>query len=235
MGRVKAVCFDFWETLFAFLTPQELEEVRGIRVKEFSRMLAVSPTAVENAFSQVIEDMNREREASGLEVPLHEVIRRVVATLGMDNAPLEELEEVYVKAVFERMPGPLPGALEVVDTLKRDGLGLAIISNTIHGRIEKELLKIYGMEGSFHVALFSSEVAYRKPRPEIFHMALRGMEVDPAQALHVGDTPVADVVGALGVGMRAVYFDMQGIGYPEELPKPHHIISRLTEVLELLN
>ncbi len=179
--------------------------------------------------------MNLERETSGLEVPLDEVIRRTVAYLGVGNAPLDVLEKAYVKAVFERLPGPLPGAMETLGELERRGVKLAIISNTIHGQIERALLKHYGVYPKFKVLLFSSEVRFRKPRPEIFRMALYHMGVKPEAALHVGDTPEADVLGALRVGMGAVHYDPEGKGYPSHLPKPHHTISRLIQVLELVN
>ncbi len=235
MSKVEAVTFDFWETLFGFLSPQELEEVRRIRVDSFSRVLGVPPERVEKAFYEVVAEMNREREASGLEVPLDEVIRRTVARLGVDRAPFSELEEVYVKAVFERLPGPLPGAMEVLERLSERGMKLAIISNTIHGQIERALLRHYGVHDRFKVLLFSSEVRYRKPRPEIFRMALYHMGVKPEETIHVGDTPEADVLGALKAGMVAVHYDPDGRGYPRDLPRPHHTVSHLVQVLDLVD
>ena len=234
MKKIKAVTFDFWETLFGFLSPQELEEVRRIRVEAFSRILKLPPQEVEQAFYQVVTEMNQEREASGLEVPLDEVIRRTVVRLGKEGAPLDLLEDVYVKAVFERLPGPMPGAMEVLEKLREKDTKLAIISNTIHGQIERALLRHYQVHDKFKVLLFSSEVRYRKPRPEIFRMALYHMGVRPQETLHVGDTPGADVLGALKVGMGAVHYDPEGKGYPPELPKPHHSVSHLLQVLDLV-
>jgi len=234
MRKVEAVTFDFWETLFGFLSPEELEEVRRIRVESFSRILEIPPQEVEKAFRQVVAEMNSEREASGLEVPLEEVIRRTALRLGKESAPLDLLEDVYVKAVFERLPGPMPGAMEVLEELKKRGIKLAIISNTIHGQIERALLRHYKVHDMFKVLLFSSEVRFRKPRPEIFRMALYHMGVPSEGALHVGDTPEADVIGALKAGMGAVHYDPQGKGYPQDLPKPHYAISHLSEVLDLV-
>jgi FMN phosphatase YigB (HAD superfamily) len=44
----------------------------------------------------------------------------------------------------------------------------------------------------------------RKPRPEIFHLALDELGVKPERALFVGDRLVADIRGARDVGMRTV-------------------------------
>ncbi len=234
MERVEAVSFDFWETLFGFLSPQELEEVRRIRIEGFSKVLSMPPQYIERAFQQVIVEMNRERETSGLEIPLDEIIRRTVKQLGINQAPLDHLEKIYIKAVFERLPGPLPGALETLHKLMEHGIPLAIISNTIHGQIEKALLRHYQLQDKFKILLFSSEVRYRKPRPEIFRLALHHLRVPPEKAMHVGDTPDADVVGALKAGMKAVYYNPQKGKYPPELPPPHHTIHHLTQVLDFI-
>ncbi len=231
---IEAVSFDFWETLFGFLSLEELEEVRRIRIGGFSRVLRRPPKEVEEAFGQVMEEMNRERESTGLEVPLNEIILRTVRKLHISDPPLRRLEEIYVNAVFERLPGPLPGALETIQGLVRNGVSLAIISNTIHGQIERALLKHYRLCDAFRVLLFSSEVRYRKPRPEIFRMALYHLGVPPDRALHVGDTPDADVTGALRMGMRSVHYNPMGAPYPPGLPRPHHTIRHLKEVLRLV-
>jgi len=234
MGNIEAVSFDFWETLFGFLNPEDLEEVRRIRIEGFSQILNIPPQEVEGAFQQIIIEMNREREATGLEIPLDEIIRRTVKRLGINKAPLDRLEKIYVKAVSERLPGPLPGALETLQELMERGISLAIISNTIHGQIEKALLRRYQLQDNFRVLLFSSEVRYRKPRPEIFRMALHHLNAPPEKAMHVGDTPGADVVGALKAGMKAVYYNPHDKGYPLGLPLPHHTIRHLTQVLDFV-
>jgi HAD superfamily hydrolase (TIGR01509 family) len=234
MGKIEAVSFDFWETLFGFLSLQELEEFRRIRAEGFSQVLSIPLREVEKAFQQIIIEMNREREATGLEIPLDEIIRRTVKQLGINEAPLDRLEKIYIKAVFERLPGPLPGALETIQELMKRGIPLAIISNTIHGQIEKAILRHYQLQDNFKILLFSSEVRYRKPRPEIFRMALHHLRAPPEKAMHVGDTPNADVVGALKAGMEAVYYNPQEEDYPPELPQPHYTIRHLTQVLDLV-
>ena len=46
----------------------------------------------------------------------------------------------------------------------------------------------------------------RKPEPEIFRATLARAGVGPSEAVHIGDNPEADVVGAQGVGMRAAHY-----------------------------
>jgi len=46
-----------------------------------------------------------------------------------------------------------------------------------------------------------------KPDPTIFRLALDALGVDPHDAIHVGDTPAADVVGAWAAGVTPVLVD----------------------------
>ena len=57
---------------------------------------------------------------------------------------------------------------------------------------------------------YSDEVGFRKPDGRIFRRALEALGVEPAQALHVGDNPDADVLGAQRAGMRAAHYAFAG-------------------------
>jgi putative hydrolase of the HAD superfamily len=46
----------------------------------------------------------------------------------------------------------------------------------------------------------------RKPDAEIFRSTLARAGVAPEQAVHIGDNPEADVVGAQAVGMRGAHY-----------------------------
>jgi putative hydrolase of the HAD superfamily len=49
-----------------------------------------------------------------------------------------------------------------------------------------------------------------KPSPTIFRAALDLLEVEPGEAVMVGDSPDDDVGGALALGMRAFLLDREG-------------------------
>lgn len=230
--RIEAIFFDFWETLFGFLTPEELEQVRRRRIKEFSRILSLPPDRIEGAFSQLMVEINRERGATGIEVTLHQLLDRLLKRLGV-RAPINRLWDIYSEAVYQRLPGPLPGAVELLGELKKRDIKQAIISNTIHGHIERRLLQIHGLNDLFDLLLFSSEVRFRKPRREIFEMALNKLKVKPYRTLHVGDSPETDVLGAHLAGVWSVYYDPGGDSYPENLPRSHFTINHLLKLLEI--
>ena len=69
-----------------------------------------------------------------------------------------------------------------------------------------------------------------KPDPAIFRHALDALGVDPARAVHVGDTPAADVAGAIAAGARPVLVDPYDLHAGVGCTK----VTSLAAVVELL-
>ena len=60
----------------------------------------------------------------------------------------------------------------------------------------------FALEGLFSVTLSSLDHGYMKPHPSIFEAALKAVDVEPAEAVMVGDSVSHDVEGARRLGMR---------------------------------
>jgi putative hydrolase of the HAD superfamily len=61
-----------------------------------------------------------------------------------------------------------------------------------------------GLAQRLDFSVFSSEVGLRKPHPAIFERALDALDVEPEQALFVGDRLFEDIRGAAELGMTTV-------------------------------
>jgi HAD superfamily hydrolase (TIGR01549 family) len=70
-----------------------------------------------------------------------------------------------------------------------------------------------------------------KPDPRMFARLLDVAGVEAAQVLHIGDDPLADVVGATQAGMQAAWLNRAGRAWPEELAPPPRTISTLAELI----
>jgi putative hydrolase of the HAD superfamily len=98
-----------------------------------------------------------------------------------------------------------PDALPMLDELKNSGVRLGIVSNfdyRLYG-----ILNGLGLAEFFDSITISSEAGWAKPDPRIFGTALARLETDPSEALHVGDSPHLDIVGAHAAGIAAVLID----------------------------
>ena len=92
-----------------------------------------------------------------------------------------------------------------------------------------------GRPGSrFDGAIASAEAGAAKPERAIFAAALELTGTAPRGAWHVGDTPEADVAGALAAGLRPVLIVRDGRSRRSSLPKyPCRVIRSLLELLDL--
>jgi putative hydrolase of the HAD superfamily len=126
-----------------------------------------------------------------------------------DQAATVLLEEFERGDMWTRV---IPGSVAALRELDELGVGLAVVSNA-EGTAEEQLradgICQVGPGSGVPVAavLDSTVVGVSKPDPAIFELALDALGVEPAHAIHVGDTPGADVAGARAAGVTPVLID----------------------------
>jgi putative hydrolase of the HAD superfamily len=79
-----------------------------------------------------------------------------------------------------------------------------------------------------HVTAISA--GHPKPDARIFAQLLERAGVLPAQVLHIGDDPHADVVGATRAGMQAAWINRDAREWPVEFAPPPRTIATLAEI-----
>ncbi|MFI5278430.1 MAG: HAD family hydrolase, partial [Ktedonobacterales bacterium] len=101
-----------------------------------------------------------------------------------------------------------PEVMATLDRL-RPQYTLALITNGAPD-IQRDKLAHSGMEPYFPVVAVSGEVGVAKPDPAIFAQTLAALEVAPGEAVMVGDSPAADILGANRAGVRAIWIRREG-------------------------
>jgi putative hydrolase of the HAD superfamily len=98
---------------------------------------------------------------------------------------------------------------EVVDTLEklRPRSLLAVISN-FDGRL-RFILRHLGISEFFAHVFVSSEIGADKPDPEIFRRALKLIDLEPNEVVHVGDDSERDWKAAAEAGLRIFRLDRE--------------------------
>lgn len=109
-----------------------------------------------------------------------------------------------------------PNTREVLLRLARN-YRLGVISNA-DGRIA-DILARSGIADCFETITDSGNVGKEKPHPVIFNAALNSLGVAPAESLYTGDVYSVDYLGARGVGMQAILFDVAGAYSATGLPR----------------
>jgi putative hydrolase of the HAD superfamily len=218
---IRAVTFDYWDTLYAgAVLPERLD----VRQKAVRRMLTDLGHPIEE------EDFVALYQASAHEADrwwredhrgytAAERIRWILQRLAIERP--EDCEHVAraVQAVDEALieypPPLLPGANSALAALA-PSYRLGIISDTgfASGRAQDALLARDGLRALFEVTVYSMDIGHAKPRREPFRAALDALGLPPNEVLHIGDNERTDVRGALDAGMRAVRVDFVRQGGP---------------------
>jgi len=213
-----AVLFDWGDTLMQWAWEPELLDAghaAGFRALGRAPVPGFTAQFGEEYLPRLL------RPATLEEVDYPAVVRESLASAGVEVGD-EELV-LYLEAEHEawqpaRMLASTTHAL--LDSLRGQGLRIGLVSNAIDPPwlLHRDLEQL-GVAERLDVALFSSEVGWRKPHPAMFERALGELGVEPARALFVGDSLANDVGGAAGLGMRtcqALWFSADdAAGAPE--------------------
>lgn len=98
----------------------------------------------------------------------------------------------------------LPGALDTLQLLKENGVKIAIGSSSRNTPI---ILKQIGLQNAFDAVADGNAIKNSKPDPEVFVLAAKLLNLDPANCLVVEDAD-AGVEAGLGGGMKVL-----GVGF----------------------
>jgi HAD superfamily hydrolase (TIGR01509 family) len=154
----------------------------------------------------------------GRERLLHDMQRRA-------EAPREPAERASLAARLHALKnecyarivasGALPlrgGVVELMRDCARAGLSMGIVTTTSRVNVGALLAPHLGAdwESTFAVVVTAEEAPHKKPDPEAYNLALERLELPPAAALAIEDSP-AGVAAARSAGIpvivtRSVYF-----------------------------
>lgn len=95
------------------------------------------------------------------------------------------------------------GAIELLHTLRSNGLRVVLVSNaqSCYTRPELDLLGLI----DFDRIVISSEEGMRKPSPELFRRALAREGLQPSQVVMIGNDERSDILGARSAGIDGIY------------------------------
>jgi HAD superfamily hydrolase (TIGR02253 family) len=85
----------------------------------------------------------------------------------------------------------------------------------------------------FDAVVTFDDTGMRKPNPEPFRKVLEMMQIEPSEALMVGDWAERDVLGAAQVGMKTV-FARYGNTFGTEISNANYDIDDITQVIDIV-
>ncbi|OGO27883.1 MAG: hypothetical protein A2W33_05825 [Chloroflexi bacterium RBG_16_52_11] len=126
----------------------------------------------------------------------------------------EAMRRMY--AVTQSNWFPEEDAIPTLEILKKRGFHIGYISNAADDENTQTLIDKGGLRPYAEFILSSAAFGMRKPHPGIFHAALDHFDLPPEQAVMVGDTLDADILGAKQVGMKSIWITRRAYRNPDE-------------------
>ncbi len=206
--RIRAVTFDFWNTI-AYEPPGTMSEARRQAVAAACEEGGAEVEAERLVAS--LEEVGRTHHASwseGTHFPPQQAAAMLVQALGLEGAAEELVAEAFLTAGRGAELRLAPSIGECLASLDERGVRLGIVCDAgfTGGALLREHLDRVGLLERFSGWAFSDEVGHYKPSPQIFEAALGALGTEPAAALHIGDLRRTDIAGATAVGMKTVRY-----------------------------
>jgi beta-phosphoglucomutase len=152
----------------------------------------------------------------------------IILSLGQKTLPRERMEQLanrknkwfveYVEAM--KQEEIFPGVKGLIDRMKARAFRIGLASSSKNAQRVVELL---GVAGLFDTIVDGTMIAHSKPDPEIFLLAAKRMNIEPAACVVFEDAE-AGVEAALRAGMKCV-----GVGSQAQLGKAHKVIQRTSD------
>jgi len=242
-----AVLFDLFDTLVRF-DRQRMPEIQidGKAVPSSAGLLHgllcvhaphIGLVQCYEALGDSWREAERLRALDHREVPAAARFAHFFQRLGLDEAALpaglgRTLIDAHRAALgraaeFPAHHGPLLRQLA-------ERYRLAVVSNFDYTPTALDILERAGIAQLFDTIVVSDEVGWRKPRRDIFDVALERLGVRAQDALFVGDRADMDVLGAQQIGMDAAWINPDAEPLPPGVARPTYEIRDLGDLTGIL-
>lgn len=134
-------------------------------------------------------------------------IRKLIERAVPEGLTVEEIDEVFQTfSVYYRQhcadkTRPYEGILQLLQRLRAAGCLTAVVSNKADAAVQILCQRYYG--GLFDCAVGERAGIRRKPAPDSVREVLRHLQVDPVDAVYIGDSEV-DIQTAANAGLCSI-------------------------------
>lgn len=182
-----------------------------------------------------LDNYYAQREKDHIERTWMVSLREFLAARGYTNVPDSILRATLdaLFAVTQTNWTVEKDAIPTLQRLKENGYRLGLVSNAADDRNVQQLVDRWGLRPYFEFIITSAACGVRKPRPEIFQLALEHFKIPPEKVAMIGDTLGADIKGANQMGIYSIWVKRRAVKTNPEI-SPRASVERLDEIPDLL-
>ena len=198
--------FDFYGTLADIRTDEE-NPCLWKKVSEIYSAMGAPYEAEElKCAFRALE--REERERIGGEEAEPDLTKVFALLYQRKGAPCDAVQAKMTAVTFRALSREFlrvyDGVKEFLEELRRRGRGVYLLSNAQTDFTRPEI-GMLGLTEYFDGIFISAEQGCKKPAAAFFKKLLTEYELDPSESIMIGNDESADIVGALQVGMDALY------------------------------
>ena len=234
--RVKAILFDFGDTLVSFEGFDYEASLTALHQALVENGIVVPYEKFKKTYFKVRNQLYREGDSSFKEFSFRVRVSRVLNEQGFDLNPIDPEITSSVDAFMRPLMKSLKLEKHVPMVLRelKKKYRLGLVSNFAYPPAIKKTLRKFRLSKFFDAIVISGDIGWRKPSPKIFEKALKKLHVSASETVFVGDAPFQDIAGAKRVGMKTVLLRRLHEKESVDTDNPDKIISALGELLMIL-
>lgn len=137
----------------------------------------------------------------------------LVETGAADDETIAREAAARYRAEYIATRRAIAGAAALLE-YARARAAVGVVTNNLRDE-QVEKLRTCGLEAHVDVLVASEEVGIAKPDPEIFRIAVERLGCSVEDAVMVGDSWEADVLGARAAGIAPLWFNPAGVPAPD--------------------
>ncbi len=213
-AKLKTVLFDVDDTLFdhTHSTRIGLNAVR----QRYGRLGQKSVDELEHDFLQLSSEIWPLVLQGRMTVDESRLVR-LRQLFALYGAAWDEVEGQAIVACYrehyQSSRRPVEGVVPLLDRLKKTAQ-IGIVTNNLVAE-QRDKLRYCRIDHLIDFLVTPEQAGATKPAPAIFEAALAQAGCGPQEAVMVGDSWQADVVGASAVGIRAIWLNRRGVPCPD--------------------
>lgn len=237
MKEYQNYIFDLYGTLVDVHT----DEGKDIFWKQLSFLfgmedLRCSPEYLREKYHkqvQMLEAQARQKRGQWAEIDIAPVFSAIYQDLGRKagSKRIAQTAKMFRLLSLEKLR-LFPGALELLQRLKKAGKKIYLLSNA-QSLFTMPELRALGLERYFDGIVISSDEGLKKPDDGLYRLTLARYGLDPARTVMVGNDDQADCWGAARAGLDSMYVATeQSPRRTEELPANCRLLETIADVFE---
>jgi putative hydrolase of the HAD superfamily len=239
---IRALLFDINGTLIDIETDEGLEEIyRSIGHFLTYQGIELHRWEVRDLYFEIMQQQRKTSHEAYPEWDAVQLWREIIRRTATDytrSLPAEKLAQLPLflaelhRGIARKRLRLFPGVKEAL-ALLRPRYQFAAISNAQSAYATPELQAV-GLLDYFQSVIISGDYGYCKPDVRLFQYALDALQVQPEQALFIGNDMYSDVFGSQQLGIKTIFFSPRPQNTDREI-QPDYIIYNFAELPTAVN